>query len=92
MQLELRAKWPAPELRYDWDMWMRSPDQRRGRECIIPDMSRTYHFGSSGVNMNDYFQSAYFDKHALVRESNVVLRNVGDLVADRHVARAIRSS
>ena len=26
------------------------------RECIIPDISRTYHFGASGLNMNPYFQ------------------------------------
>ena len=26
------------------------------RECIIPDISRTYHFGSTGLNMNPYFQ------------------------------------
>ena len=33
-------------------MWMRLPEIRRGRECLIPDVSRTYHFGSSGLNMN----------------------------------------
>lgn len=26
------------------------------RECVIPDISRTYHFGSTGLNMNPYFQ------------------------------------
>jgi beta-1,2-N-acetylglucosaminyltransferase len=41
---------------WDWDMWMRLEDVRRGRECLVPDVSRTYHFGSSGLNMNSYFQ------------------------------------
>ena len=40
---------------WDWDMWMRMPEQRRGRECIIPDVSRSYHFGIVGLNMNGYF-------------------------------------
>jgi hypothetical protein len=37
-------------------MWMRMPEQRRNRECIIPDISRTFHFGASGMNVYDYFQ------------------------------------
>ena len=45
---------PWPQL-WDWDMWMRMPEQRRGRECIIPDVSRSYHFGIVGLNMNGYF-------------------------------------
>lgn len=36
-------------------MWMRMPEQRKGRECIIPDVSRSYHFGIVGLNMNGYF-------------------------------------
>jgi hypothetical protein len=36
---------------WDWDMWMRLEDIRKGRECVVPDVSRTYHFGSSGVNV-----------------------------------------
>nr|XP_033772480.1 protein O-linked-mannose beta-1,2-N-acetylglucosaminyltransferase 1 isoform X3 [Geotrypetes seraphini] len=52
---ELEAKWPTPEKLWDWDIWMRSPEQRKGRECIIPDVSRSYHFGIVGLNMNGYF-------------------------------------
>ncbi|XP_064137975.1 protein O-linked-mannose beta-1,2-N-acetylglucosaminyltransferase 1 isoform X3 [Loxodonta africana] len=52
---ELEPKWPTPEKLWDWDMWMRMPEQRRGRECIIPDISRSYHFGIVGLNMNGYF-------------------------------------
>lgn len=54
---------PAVQL-WDWDMWMRMPEQRKGRECIIPDVSRSYHFGIIGLNMNGYFhvraRSSYF--------------------------------
>ena len=53
---ELEPKWPSPDKLWDWDMWMRLDVIRKGRECIIPDVSRTYHFGASGLNMNPYFQ------------------------------------
>ena len=54
-------------------MWMRLPEIRKGRECIIPDISRTYHFGTKGLNMHPYFQELYFKKHALNTEPNVRL-------------------
>lgn len=40
-------------------MWMRMPEQRKGRECIIPDISRSYHFGIVGLNMNGYFHVSH---------------------------------
>ncbi len=55
-QQQLEPKWPKEDLLWDWDMWMRMDENRKGRECIIPDVSRTYHFGASGVNVYDYFQ------------------------------------
>ncbi|XP_032103328.1 protein O-linked-mannose beta-1,2-N-acetylglucosaminyltransferase 1 isoform X1 [Sapajus apella] len=73
---ELEPKWPTPEKLWDWDMWMRMPEQRRGRECIIPDISRSYHFGIVGLNMNGYFHEAYFKKHKLNTVPGVQLRNV----------------
>lgn len=42
-----------------------------GRECIIPDISRTYHFGAKGLNMNAFFQDLYFTKHALNTQTGV---------------------
>ncbi|XP_054915408.1 protein O-linked-mannose beta-1,2-N-acetylglucosaminyltransferase 1 isoform X2 [Poeciliopsis prolifica] len=64
---ELEPKWPTPEKLWDWDMWMRMPEQRKGRECIIPDVSRSYHFGIIGLNMNGYFhvrtQGSLVQKH-----------------------------
>ena len=68
---ELEAKWPAPDVFWDWDMWMRMPKQRKGRECIIPDISRTYHFGAKGLNVNPAMNEAYFKRHALNTQSSV---------------------
>ena len=52
------------------------PYVRKGRECVIPDVSRTYHFGSTGINMNSYFQDNYFKKHAFNVQEHVRLRDV----------------
>lgn len=46
-------------------MWMRTNRVQRGRQCVVPEVSRTFHFGSSrAVNVNPYFQHAYFGHHA----------------------------
>uniref|UniRef100_A0A8C0GXJ6 Protein O-linked-mannose beta-1,2-N-acetylglucosaminyltransferase n=1 Tax=Chelonoidis abingdonii TaxID=106734 RepID=A0A8C0GXJ6_CHEAB len=81
---ELEPKWPTPEKLWDWDMWMRMPEQRKGRECIIPDVSRSYHFGIVGLNMNGYFHEAYFKKHKFNTVPNVQLSNVESLKKDAY--------
>ncbi|KAH9502175.1 Alpha-1,3-mannosyl-glycoprotein 2-beta-N-acetylglucosaminyltransferase [Bulinus truncatus] len=52
--MELRSKWPATF----WDDWMRHPDQRKGRQCLRPEISRTKTFGAKGVS-----NGAFFDKY-----------------------------
>jgi hypothetical protein len=54
------------------------------RECIIPDVSRTYHFGASGLNMNPYFQEHYFKKHTLNTVPDVILHDVDSLTKDNY--------
>lgn len=48
---ELKPKWPSSF----WDDWMREPQQRKGRVCIRPEISRTYTFGEAGVSMGQYW-------------------------------------
>ncbi|RWS31306.1 hypothetical protein B4U80_07268 [Leptotrombidium deliense] len=81
---ELESRWPTPEKLWDWDMWMRLPEIRKDRDCIVPDVSRTYHFGSSGLNMNSYFHDTYFKKHAFNRVPNVQLRNLDSLKKENY--------
>ncbi|KAM8873869.1 protein O-linked-mannose beta-1,2-N-acetylglucosaminyltransferase 1 isoform 2-T2 [Spinachia spinachia] len=81
---ELEPKWPTPEKLWDWDMWMRMPEQRKGRECVIPDVSRSYHFGIIGLNMNGYFHEVYFKKHRFNTVPNVQLSNVDSLKQDAY--------
>ena len=43
---ELSPKWPKSF----WDDWIRNPEQRKGRSCIRPEISRTRTFGKIGVS------------------------------------------
>jgi len=81
---ELEARWPTPDKTWDWDMWMRLAEVRRGRECVIPDVSRTYHFGSSGLNMNSYFHDIYFNKHSFNTVRDVEILNVDSIKKDAY--------
>ncbi|CAH1773117.1 unnamed protein product [Owenia fusiformis] len=81
---ELEPNWPTAEKLWDWDMWMRLNENRKDRECIIPDISRTFHFGATGVNMNSYFQDLYFKKHSINTLPHVRLKNVESLKKDNY--------
>ena len=69
---ELESKWPGNRVYSHWDIWMRRNENRKGRECIIPDISRTYHFGANGLNINKYYQKKLFDPRALNKESHQI--------------------
>jgi alpha-1,3-mannosyl-glycoprotein beta-1,2-N-acetylglucosaminyltransferase len=48
---ELQTKWPSGY----WDDWLREPAQRLGRQILRPEVSRTYHFGTSGGASSNQF-------------------------------------
>ncbi|XP_064626979.1 protein O-linked-mannose beta-1,2-N-acetylglucosaminyltransferase 1-like isoform X2 [Lineus longissimus] len=81
---ELEPRWPTPDQQWDWDMWLRLKSNRKERECIIPDISRTYHFGAKGLNMNPYFQETYFKKHSLNALPYVTLKDVDMMAKDKY--------
>jgi len=60
-ETEWHATWPREE----WDWFLRDPAQRKGRECIYPEVSRNYNIGSQGVNMKMDMFTQYF-KHTMV--------------------------
>ncbi len=41
---QLSPVWPLDH----WDHWMRLSTTHKGRDCIIPEMSRNYNFGFEG--------------------------------------------
>ena len=60
---ELEPAWPAEH----WDHWMRSEvvhRTSRGRECIIPQVPRTFHHGVYGTFMDASLHSRYFGRIA----------------------------
>uniref|UniRef100_A0A023EZ29 Protein O-linked-mannose beta-1,2-N-acetylglucosaminyltransferase n=1 Tax=Triatoma infestans TaxID=30076 RepID=A0A023EZ29_TRIIF len=81
---ELEAKWPTPEKMWDWDMWMRMSEIRKGRECVIPEVSRTFHFGASGINMNSYFQDRYFKSHSFNTQPHAKLHNIESVIKHKY--------
>ena len=74
---ELQAKWPGIGYTGDWDLWMRTPSVRKGRECIIPDISRTFHFGKIGLHVNSYTSHDY--NESLITTLNKHNGNIFDI-------------
>ncbi|CAL4172748.1 unnamed protein product, partial [Meganyctiphanes norvegica] len=57
---EVLPMWPPPEKDHDWDVWFRLSKIRGGRECIVPDVSRTFHFALAGTHIQPQMQQAHF--------------------------------
>lgn len=53
---ELRDAWPEDH----WDHWLRHEDRRRGRDCVYPEVPRTYHAGERGTFMDPGLHRTYF--------------------------------
>jgi hypothetical protein len=49
---ELGKKWPAAATT-GWDHWMRLDGVSKGRECVVPEVARVRHTGSSGTTVDD---------------------------------------
>lgn len=51
---ELHPKWPNAY----WDDWLRLPENRKGRQCVFPEVPRTHTFGRDGTS-----GGVLFDQH-----------------------------
>lgn len=54
----LRPNWPASPTASErnivgtgWDFWLRIAFDKHGWSCLIPDVSRVFHFGATGANV-----------------------------------------
>ncbi|XP_063861843.1 protein O-linked-mannose beta-1,2-N-acetylglucosaminyltransferase 1-like isoform X2 [Scylla paramamosain] len=72
-------KWPGHDKFADWDMWMRLPEVQQGRECLVPEVSRTFHFGAKGAHLTDYFQANFYVHTSFNTLSHVTLANLDKL-------------
>ncbi|RKP19475.1 glycosyl transferase [Rozella allomycis CSF55] len=50
---EIEGKWPAAF----WDDWLREPENRNSRQCIVPEVSRTSNFGKIGTSNGQFYDS-----------------------------------
>ncbi|KAM7283797.1 alpha-1,3-mannosyl-glycoprotein 2-beta-N-acetylglucosaminyltransferase-like [Ixodes scapularis] len=56
---ELEPHWPKAF----WDDWIRQPEQRKGRACVRPEISRSRTFGRKGVSRGQFFDKYLKDVH-----------------------------
>ncbi|KJE97045.1 mannoside acetylglucosaminyltransferase 1, variant 1 [Capsaspora owczarzaki ATCC 30864] len=88
---EIMPKWPPCCYGWSWDLWLREDSQRKGRQCIMPDVSRTFHFGRRGLNVdNDHFYNAYFANHNFNTDPNAVLQPITELLPSNYDAEIAR--
>ncbi|XP_037080675.1 protein O-linked-mannose beta-1,2-N-acetylglucosaminyltransferase 1-like [Pollicipes pollicipes] len=76
---EMMPAWKADWKDWDWDMWFRTEVVSLYRECIIPDVSRTYHFAYLGGHVYSFLQLQYFSDKSLNTLPDVELYNVSSM-------------
>ncbi|XP_069178594.1 protein O-linked-mannose beta-1,2-N-acetylglucosaminyltransferase 1 [Procambarus clarkii] len=73
---EIYPKWQSSRKKHDWDIWLRSTQIRAGRECVVPDVSRTFHNGISGTHIKGVLTHAYFTAHPVTATRALRLHHV----------------
>ncbi|XP_053632331.2 protein O-linked-mannose beta-1,2-N-acetylglucosaminyltransferase 1-like [Cherax quadricarinatus] len=73
---EIYPLWQHPNKTHDWDIWLRSTQIRGGRECIVPDVSRSFHSGLLGIHIHGALAHAFFTAHPVTAASAIPLHNI----------------
>lgn len=55
---------------------MRLPEIQKGRECLVPEVSRTFHYGSMGAHLTNYFQANFYDHTSFNTLAHVTLADL----------------
>ncbi|XP_047738840.1 protein O-linked-mannose beta-1,2-N-acetylglucosaminyltransferase 1-like [Hyalella azteca] len=58
-------EWKNITHEHDWDIWMRKAHVRAERECIVPSVSRSFHYGIVGAHVNGVLTLAHFTGHLM---------------------------
>ncbi|CAJ1383002.1 unnamed protein product [Effrenium voratum] len=61
--LKIREEWPAAPT-MGWDYWMRVAFRTFGKECIVPEVSRSHHAAAKGSSVSTAKQLRLFDAMA----------------------------
>ncbi|KAK7078239.1 Protein O-linked-mannose beta-1,2-N-acetylglucosaminyltransferase 1, partial [Halocaridina rubra] len=83
---QLLSKWPSRYKEHDWDLWARGPEMLSGRECIVPDVGRTFHFGLTGAHSPGLLHAAFFSARPVSNLPYVQLRNVERMMMSEYEA------
>ncbi|XP_037796305.1 protein O-linked-mannose beta-1,2-N-acetylglucosaminyltransferase 1-like [Penaeus monodon] len=81
---ELLQAWHTKKKDQDWDIWARGMDVIGGRECVVPDVSRTFHIGLSGAHNPGLIHAAFFSARPMPAEAHVRLKNVDRLTFEKY--------
>ncbi|XP_037773426.1 protein O-linked-mannose beta-1,2-N-acetylglucosaminyltransferase 1-like [Penaeus monodon] len=73
---EIYPQWKKADKEHDWDVWLRSTEMRAGRECVVPDVSRTFHNGVAGAHVNGILTQSQFAGHGVTADANIRLKDV----------------
>ncbi|ETO35625.1 alpha-1,3-mannosylglycoprotein 2-beta-N-acetylglucosaminyltransferase [Reticulomyxa filosa] len=69
---ELSEKFPNDH----WDHFMRTDAVHKGRDCIIPDISRNYNIGDEGATMSSQWYHQYLEPIQFDEHSNVSFKSM----------------
>lgn len=79
---ELSPRFPLEH----WDHWMRLNSTSKGRDCLVPRVSRNYNIGVKGANMQSAQYDRYLKRVRYSKERRVRLHGLDDLVSARYEA------
>jgi len=72
---ELAVKWPTNPTT-GWDHWMRVDEQAKGRDCIVPELSRNHNIGAQGATVS---QRDFEERLGKISFSKAADTDFGDL-------------
>ncbi|XP_066960192.1 protein O-linked-mannose beta-1,2-N-acetylglucosaminyltransferase 1-like [Macrobrachium rosenbergii] len=70
---------------FDWDV-VTYYHIRRGRECVIPEVSRSQHFTFGGAHISQWDARRFYSRKNLNEDSTAVVKNVSDLKNETYEA------
>nr|XP_045582810.1 protein O-linked-mannose beta-1,2-N-acetylglucosaminyltransferase 1-like isoform X2 [Procambarus clarkii] len=74
--MALLRRWPSHNEDHDWDIWVRHPGVLGGRECVVPDVSRTFHIGLMGSHAAGLLHTAFFANKPIPAQAHFPLQGV----------------
>ena len=52
-------------------MWFHGQESRIGRECLVPEVSRSFHYGTTGAHINTLLAHAHITGKPVVAQESI---------------------